>query len=207
MGRLWRRIGLCLCCGMMLLLVGCGSSNQRISQENDKLRADNLALHREIDKLRGAVKAKADRLEALESSTTPPADPDAQIPQVTYVKFGRYCTAIDNDKDGHDDLVRLYVVTLDQNKRVIPMAGKVQAQVLSIVPGKDPVTLASLRFDAKAFDASYRSNFTGIHYTLDIPLPKGEALKGVKQVTVSLLMTDLQYGTTFNKQIVLPIDP
>jgi hypothetical protein len=185
-GHVMRCLGLWLVCGLLLVAPGCGSSGKRASVENDRLRADNLQLQREIEQLHGTVKAKADQLQALESSTTPPADPGAQIPQVTFVKFGRYCTAIDENGDEHDDLIRLYVITLDQSK---------------------PVKLATRTFDAKAFDAAYRSNITGIHYTLDIPLPKGDAIKDVTQVTVSLLLTDLQHGTTFNEQIVLPIKP
>jgi hypothetical protein len=206
-GHVMRCLGLWLVCGLLLVAPGCGSSGKRASVENDRLRADNLQLQREIEQLHGTVKAKADQLQALESSTTPPADPGAQIPQVTFVKFGRYCTAIDENGDEHDDLIRLYVITLDQSKRYIPVAGNVVAQVDHLVPGKDPVKLATRTFDAKAFDAAYRSNITGIHYTLDIPLPKGDAIKDVTQVTVSLLLTDLQHGTTFNEQIVLPIKP
>lgn len=207
-GRLSRRMGLCVVCGMMMLsLSACGSSNQRVSTENDNLRRDNMQLKREIDRLHASVKAQADKLQALESSTTPPADPNAEIPQVTFVKFGRYSTALDQDSDGHDDIIRLYVLTLDQSKRFIPVAGHAVVQVDHIVAGQNPVTLAKRDFDAKAIDDAYRSNITGTHYTLDIPLPKGDALKDVQQVTVTLQITDLQVGTKLHEQIVLPVKP
>tara|TARA_Y100000589_G_scaffold216749_1_gene204467 strand:+ start:281 stop:949 length:669 start_codon:yes stop_codon:yes gene_type:complete len=208
MARLSRRLTMCFVMGWMLLTMsGCGSSNQRVSTENDSLRRDNLELKREIDRLHGSVKAQADKLQSLESSKTPPADPDAQIPQVTYVKFGRYSTALDQNNDGHDDIIRLYVLTLDQRKRFLPIAGQVVAQVDHVVAGQNPVTLATQQFDAKAVDAAYRSQFTGTHYTFDIPLPKGDAIKNIKQLTVSLQLTDLQVGTKFNEQIVLPLKP
>lgn len=201
------RISLLLAVTMVGLLVGCGSSSKLVSEENDKLRADNMQLHRELQKLHASVKAKADKLQALESSTTPPADPDAQIPQVTSIKFGRYCTALDQDGDGHDDLIRLYILTLDQLKRFIPVAGTATVQVDHLLPGQKPLTLATRSFDAKTLDEAYRSNITGTHYTLDVPLPKDDTIKNVNQVTVSLLITDLQYGTKFNEQIALPIKP
>lgn len=208
MGRLVRRMICCVVYVMMVTaLVGCGTSNQRVSTENDTLRRDNMQLKREIDRLHGSVKAQADKLQALESSTTPPADPDALIPQVTFIQFGRYSTALDEDTDGHDDLIRLYVLTLDQRKRFIPLAGIAVAQVDHIVAGQNPVTLATRHFDAKSIDEAYRSHITGTHYTLDIPLPNGDAIQNVNQVTVSLQITDLQVGTKFNEQIVLPVKP
>jgi hypothetical protein len=194
-------------CAMGLSVVGCGASTQRISQENDTLRRDKLELQREVDRLHASVKAQADKLQALETSTTPPADPDAQIPQVTFVKFGRYSSALDTNSDEHDDVVRLYVLTLDQRKRFLPIAGKAIVQVDHVVAGQAPMTLATREFAAADIDKAYRSNITGTHYTLEVPLPKDGKLNNINQVTVSLQLTDLQIGKTFNKQITLPIKP
>ena len=193
---------------IMLTMAGCTSaSTKRVSTENDKLRSENLELKREAQRLHASVKAKADELQALETSTTPPADPGAQIPRLNQVEFGRYCTAIDQDGDGHDDLIRLYVLTLDYQKRFILVAGKAIAQVDYLVAGKEPVKIASQEFAAKSFDQAYRSGITGSHYTLDIPLPKNPVMQKAGSVTVSLLLTDVQYGKTFNQQIVLPLQP
>jgi len=204
-----RRLGLFLTCGVIgLTLIACTSSSTKlISTENDKLRAANMQLHREIQKLHGSVKAKADQLQALESSTTPPADPDADIPRLSYIEFGRYSTAIDDNGDGYDDLVRLYLLTLDHQKRFIPVAGKAVVQVDHLVPGQKPVQLAVEIFDPQTFDHAYRSGLTGSHYTLDIALPKGDVMKNVTSLTVSLSLTDVQYGKTFTRQIVLPVVP
>lgn len=183
------------------------SSTKLISTENDKLRADNMTLHREIQKLHGSVKAKADQLQAMESSTTPPAEPGADIPRLSIIKLGRYSSAIDDNSDGHDDLIRLYLLTLDHQKRFIPVAGKAVVQIDHLVPGQKPVQLAVENFDAKTFDNAYRSGLTGSHYTLDIALPKGDVMKNVTALTVSLSVTDVQYGKTFTQQIVLPVVP
>ncbi|MAX27651.1 MAG: hypothetical protein CMJ19_24410 [Phycisphaeraceae bacterium] len=206
-GRLLLSMGCLTLCVISMMFAGCGTSNQRISQENDTLRRDKLELQREVDRLHASVKAKADKLQALESSTTPPADPDAQIPQVTFIKFGRYCTALDQNGDDRDDLIRLYILTLDQRKRFLPIAAKAVAQVDHIVAGQAPVTLAKRSFSAADIDKAYRSNITGTHYTLDIPLPAGDKINNINQVTVSLQITDLQIGKTFNQQITLPIKP
>lgn len=203
----WGNYSACLLAVALLLwVVGCTSS-KRISVENDKLRASNLEFKREVQRLHASVKAKADQLQALETSTTPPADPGAQIPRLNKVEFGRYCTAIDQDGDGHDDLIRLYVLTLDYQKRFIPVAGKAIAQVDHLVAGQEPIKIASQAFGVKSFDQAYRSGITGSHYTLDIPLPKKVALQNATSVTVSLSLTDVQYGKTFNQQIVLPLQP
>ena len=99
------------------------------------------------------------------------------------------------DQDGAIETIRLYVTTLDQKDRLIPVVGLAVVQVISIEPGLPPSVLAEKTFDPIEFDDAYRSGFTGTHYTLEIPLSEPLS-KDMTQLTISIALTDGATGAT-----------
>jgi hypothetical protein len=193
------RLGLCLAGATLLLIAGCGPKN--FENENDKLRRANMELKREIEQMRDKLDRQSGRIQTLQSRLAGPSQtqPLRDAPTLSQIKLGRYSGSIDNDGDGTDDTVRLYVRTLDQRGRMLPVAAKAKIQVVHIPEEGEPRRLASKNYNGKAFDEAYRSSFTGEHYTLEVKLPDSVP-ETVDEVTVKVTLEHLSSGATFSKQ-------
>ncbi len=158
----------------------------------DELRQENLNLHREVDKLNQRLEARIQQLQTMEQATTRPAVPGvspADFPRAVSLAFGRYTGAIDTHHRGRDDTLRLYVLVLDQFGHFIPVAGDVAIQVVYLQPGKAPQVLCQKNLTPAQLNATYRSGFTGTHYTIDVPLPADLAPQ-IHHVVVKVALTD-----------------
>ncbi|MCC7204207.1 MAG: hypothetical protein IT441_03945 [Phycisphaeraceae bacterium] len=198
-----RRARLCLALTMLIIApVGCGKKNYL--NENDRLRAQNLALQQEVDRLERSLDARLLELSAADASATQPsADAPAELPTLTNIDLDRYTSAVDLDNDGRDDAVRIYVRTFDQKGRFLLTAGSVDAQLVLIQPGTEPVVLTERHYDAYIVDQAYRSGFLGTHHSLDLPLPDVDKTKvsGDKvETTLKVVFTDARHGRSFEVQ-------
>jgi len=181
------------------LTTGCGPRN--FLNENDKLRAERLELQRQLEQLNTQVENLMAEKAALRQrfETAPAPLPDAEAPTLSRVRFGRYSGPVDDDGDGRDDRVRVYLQTLDQHGRMMPAAGRATLQAVVIPDEKPPYVLAQRAFDPPEFEDAFRSGFTGTHYTLELPLPEGVP-DDVKQVTVKLTFVEHLTGVELSAE-------
>lgn len=179
----------------------------RVADANDQLRKENLQLRRQVDELQQKAELRVAELERLQqqvNNTQPPAVEGAVPPLLTKLNFDRLTGAIDTNSDRADDTVRLYLRPLDQQGRFLVVAGKADVQFVALSPGRDPLVLAQKSYDAKAFDAAYRTGLTGTHYTLELALP-APLPEGVSSATISVHFTDAATGALFKAERVIPI--
>jgi hypothetical protein len=100
---------------------------------------------------------------------------------------------VDTNADGVDDIVRVYVKTLDGKLRFVQTVGELRVTAAVIEPGSDAATVAMRTLTAAEFDAAYRSGVTGTHYTIELPL--GDAApRGTESLTVRVALTDASNG-------------
>lgn len=187
-----------------LALTGCNAG--RVSEENSRLRRENMALSGQVEASKSQVERLRGQIQALQAKvdTPGPALPDVQasdLPVVTKITFGKYSGVMDTDGDGADDVVRVYVHTLDQHGRFLPAVGRAIVQVVTIEPDAAPRQLARAVFEPKQFTAAYRSGFTGTHYTLEAKLDPPLA-KDAGDVTIKVTFTDAATGAAFMAQLL-----
>src|SRR5690606_12922015 len=113
-----------------LLLVGCAHGG--FENENDRLRAVNLRLQRELDRVQQQLDLRTDELAAVRQQleTEPMPVEGARPPQLSRIELDRYSGAVDVDGDGRDDVVRAYVRPLDGQGRFLPVSGKAVVQLV-----------------------------------------------------------------------------
>jgi len=190
------------------LFTACHSQPRNFLNENDELRAKNLELGQHVQQLEQRIDQQLAQIDALQQRVGGAAalegvDP-ADLPTLTAIRFGRYSGALDTDGDGADDTLRLYLKTVDQRGRFMTAAGRALVQVAIIEPDQPPKLLGEATFPPDQFDAAYRSNFTGTHYTLEMPLPTPLPEK-LGDVTVKVHFTDAATGVTVTAQLPVPL--
>jgi hypothetical protein len=182
-----------ICCA--LGVSACGPRN--FVNENDKLRREKMSLQREIESLRQKLARRSGQLETLRGRLAGPAgtQPTLMEPVLSDIQLGDYSGPIDADGDGQHDTLRLYVDTLDQEGRLLPVVAEARVQVVHIPDKGEPQAVASNQYSAEQFNEAYRSSFTGKHYTLEVDLPR-PLPKSLDQITVKLT---LKHGPTGNR--------
>lgn len=184
-----------------LLLVGCGPRN--FQNANDELRAQRLELRQRVATLEEDLQQRLGEIEALRAQVEGPSAqlPGARPPVFAAVKLGRYTGPVDVDGEGGDDLIRLYVKTLDQQGRMLPVAARAVVQAVHLRPDAEPVLYAERTWEPDAFDAAYRTGFTGTHYTLELPLDDDAP----DELTVKITVTSAA-GVTHSAQQAFGIE-
>ncbi len=192
---------------LALLLPACGPKN--FTNQNDELRRSNLELNREVEALEKKLALRTDEVQALHqqlngSATGSATQPGVAQPTLARVEIGRYSGPVDADGDGHDDLIRLYLRTLDGQGRMFPLPATALVGLLEISDHDAPRLLASSAWDQKEFDASYREGFTGTHYTLELPLPPRPD-RPIPDALIRVSVTDARTGTNVTVQQTYPL--
>lgn len=212
----WLGASLLLLGPMALLLVAAGCSGQprNFLNDNDRLRAENLELRDRARRLEEALALREAQVAqmtphgasprgatAAPGGTGPATAPaaglaGADVPRLVGLKL--------DDRSGlvphagatqpREHVLRLYVRTLDQQGRFLPVAGAASAQAVVIRPGQPPLVLGEASLGPKALDRAYRSGMTGTHYTIEIPLSAPP--EGIASVAVRLSLTDAATGAT-----------
>ncbi|MEM1447179.1 MAG: hypothetical protein AAGF84_14055 [Planctomycetota bacterium] len=181
-----------------------GGDGRSLSEHNDELRHDNQALRQQIDETQEKLALLESELRVYRHDTDPArAIPDAVTPVFSAVEFGRYSGPIDNDRDGFDDEVRLYVKPTDQQGRTLVVPGRAVVQLLDVT-GDEPAVLAERTWEPGEWDEAHRSGFTGDHFTLVLPLPD-DLRPGLDTLNVVLELTEANRGTVRRAQAVYPL--
>lgn len=181
-----------------------GCSAGRISEENSRLRRENLELSdklvrsdAQLLRLRGQIDGLTSKFNALGKAV--PGVRAGDIPMATRITFGRYSGAFDENGDGTSDTIRIYVLTEDQKGRFIPVAGKAILQVVLIDADQGANELVRKVYEPKAWDEAYTNGLTGTHYTLEAVLPRPTEL-GQQSITVKVTLTDAATGGMLTQQ-------
>lgn len=192
----------------VFIMAGCSSGPRDFTNENDRLRKENLELEQEITKLQTSLDARLGEIQALRSKyeTDPSRVPGAEPPVLSRIEFDRYTSAVDTNNDGRDDTIRVYLDTFDQNNRFLPISGRAVLQAAVIREGQEPYLIVNNTYDAKQVTDAYRSGMLGTHYSFESPLPSDLAAD-VDEVTVKMTVTDGATGATFTTQQALRLEP
>ncbi|MEX0885645.1 MAG: hypothetical protein WD009_04320 [Phycisphaeraceae bacterium] len=156
------------------VLPGCRVGGGRsVASENTRLRQVNLDYQRQVDRLESRLVLKEGQIATLTQQleqAAPPMD-GAEVPVLSRIELGRFTAGYDTTGDGRDDTLRVYVRTLDQHGRMLPVAGRARVRAVVVPAEGEPRVLAERVYEPREWDAAYRAGFTGTHYTLELSLP------------------------------------
>ncbi len=196
----WRR-NLARCVVLMSVAALPACTGDFTTPDDDLLRR-NQALVDRVRDLEQRIDEQVLRSEALEKQIAA-GDAAAQPPKLAAVKLGRYTGSLDLDGDGRDDVIRIYLRTLDEQGRFLPVKATAVVKAVQIAADADPATIVERHYDHEAFDQAYRTGLTGTHYTLELKLPDETA--DVPQAEVAVFVTDQTSGNTFSQTKMLAI--
>jgi hypothetical protein len=174
----------------------------------DDLRRDNLELRQQVEQLNANIEQRLQHIQVLEQQLErageSPVVAGATVPHFVSVRFDRYSGFLDTTHDDKDDTLRLYVQTLDQDGRFIPIAARVVVQAVVIRPEQPPLVIVQHTFEPDAFLQAYRSGFMGTHYTLELPLP-ADLAPDIDSAAVQISVTDVAGGATAKREATMRI--
>jgi len=193
---------LCLL-SVVLSLAGCGPKN--FINDNDKLREKNLRLEQKVAELEEQIELHQGEIDSLRAkSAGERAIKEADPPVLAKLEFSDYSGAVDNDQDGKDDLLRMYLTPLDHQGRLLPVAGRLKIQAVAIQDEAPPALLASRTYEPDDFDDAYRANLTGYHYTIELDLPDSID-PAITSVTVKATLTEAVTGHVLSTEEIVDI--
>ena len=157
---------------LLLATAGCGGSGaMRASRANDRLRAENLDLKDEAERLSLRNKELEAQLQAATEEPRPLAEEyRIHAPHVAALSIDSYSHVVDNSGDGRPETLVLYVSPRDGLGRFVQMVGRLTAQATVMPIDADPITLGRITLGPAEIRQAYRSSFMGTHYTVEVPL-------------------------------------
>ena len=185
---------------LLATLTACGPSTGTLSQQNDELRRQNLELKQEVDELSRRIQGRLEQLRAMESQPGVAAAQAADRPTLTSIAFAKFSGVADDDGDGQRDTARVYIKTLDQRGRFLPVTGSATLKAVRIPDEGQPIVLAERRWGRDAWEQAFHTGFAGTHYTLEAELQQTPQDAG--PVTIQVTVTDAATGASFTEQLV-----
>ena len=160
-----------------------------LEQENARLQRHIVAqekqieqLHRQIAELRGL-----------------PAEQMDELIQVSRIEFGRFTRAFDQDEDGYDEGIVVYLHTLDRAGDRIKSAGTVQLELWDLAETEGNQKLGQWRYDMTELGDYWLSGFGTYHFKFELDWP-ARMPPGNKNLTIKLTFSDALTGKVFEIQ-------
>ncbi|WP_432797917.1 hypothetical protein [Poriferisphaera sp. WC338] len=185
--------------GCSVTVGGGNKTTGQIVKENLELRKEVKDLTERIDLREAEVQALRQQVEAGKHPL-----PGAEPPVLVRLELARYTGPVSTRGEVGDTEVIAYVKTEDQQGRMMPVAGEALLQVVYLPNQGEPRLLVDKRYNAKAWDEAYRSNFTGTHYTLKANLPEGMPA-GEYDCTLRVMFLQAETGARFSAQEAIKV--
>ncbi|XAM01302.1 hypothetical protein OT109_07895 [Phycisphaeraceae bacterium D3-23] len=199
------RLALLACVLLSLALPGCGASSNKLSTQNDELRRSNMDLERAVDQLGEQLAMRERELAAMRAAEGGGPVEGVDGPRLAGIELDRLTGllptgAVAGDGSGVAEL-RVYLRPVDQDGRIITVAGTARLRLIHTPAQGDPVALVDKEYDADQFHAAYRDGITGTHYTLEAQVPADTQITG--GLTVHVALTDVVTGRVYTVERVV----
>ena len=193
-----RRSGLLF--SIILLLAGC----QQASLKSGAVAGDTPDdLRRQIDVLRQENARQQQQLQEQEKQLAALRGfaPDRlnYLVHVERIEFGRFSRGYDDNKDGIDDGLNLYLALADAQGDTIKAAGDVAIEVWDLAAPAQEQRLGHWLFPAQELAQYWLGGPMANHYRFKLAWPHG-SLPQHRNLTVKLTFTDALTGQTFEIQ-------
>lgn len=162
------------------------SQNQQLQKDLEQQRAAQMQLQRELEQFRGM-----------------PDDRREQLVQVAGIEFGRFTDAVDRDKDGFDDGVKVYLVLRDREGDVIKAAGTVDLELWDLDAAENQRRYQH-HFDLKETAGCWLSGMMADHFKFEIPWAKNTPPRHAN-LTIKLTYTDALTAKSWQIQKMITV--
>lgn len=189
-----------LVCGNL----GCGGTSAGTVQNADRitevqrLKDENERLKTELAQKNDQLAVQAATLAELRGMTG-----DRSLDKIVHVDrlaIDPLSGGYDDDRDGVDEGVVVYLSLFDQFGGTMRAAGSASVTLLNLADPKDSKVVGEVNLTAEALGKMWYGAFLTSHYTIKIPWSGGAARPPSKDITVVVTFTDLLTGRVFSDQ-------
>ncbi len=200
MQRFWQTAGVLLSIGMGGSL-GCGPETPPGTvTELQRLRDQVISLNQRLVSREEQIREQAQRIQELQNlSGERTLD---RLVHVQRVEIDRLSGGYDDDRDGVDDGVVVYLRLLDaeQGGDAIKAAGSVGVRLLDLAQAPESQLVGQVHLSSEQLRPMWYGRFLTSHYTIKVPWADDKIRPTQKTVTVLVHYTDLLTGKTFQAQ-------
>ncbi len=193
------------CILTLALTVGCqdqaaDSRVTQVQQLQDKVEAQaRLLVEKDAQLL--ATETEIQKLRQLEGDRA--LD---RLVHVAKIELERLSGGYDDDKDGVDEGVVVYLVLKDQDGDTLKAAGNLDVRLVDLAMPEGRQVVGKLALDSQALRSHWFGRFLTSHYTVRIPWSGGLKRAPHKSITVLVRFTDLLSGRVFSTQKDVEVD-
>lgn len=181
--------------------VGGDARIAQIQELEDRVEQQGLAISQKDEQL--AVQAK--RIQELQGATAEQAIEN--LVHVDKIEIERLSGGYDDDHDGIDEGVVVYLRLLDKEGDAIKAAGSARVRLLDLSRPDGSHTVGEVALEAAALRPMWFGRLMTYHYTIKVPWSGGSEPLGARTVTVRVEFTELLSGKTFEAQSVVEASP
>jgi hypothetical protein len=182
---------------------GCNgqSSDPRIAevqQLEDRIEQQGRAIAQKDEQLA----AQAKRIQELQNLSGERAI--ESLVHVDKIEIERLSGGYDDNHDGIDEGVVVYLRILDKEGDAIKAAGGAKVQILDLSQPEGARTVAEVSLDAAALRPMWFGRLMTYHYTIKVPWPSGSR-PAAKSLTARVEFTELLSARTFEAQAAVEL--
>ena len=185
-----------LLCLLLVLAGGCEDvlrSDNSMRTELSELRTESAQLQQQNIEQREQIDKLQERMTQLRGFDEGRLE---HLVRAEKIEFGRFSRAYDDDKDGVDDGVVIYLLVRDQQGDVIKAAGEVEIEVWDLAAEEGEQQLGQWRFDFETLGKYWLSGALADHYKFKSAWQAGKKPTHAN-LTVKLVFKDALEGKVF----------
>jgi len=169
------------------------SALKELTQKNQQLQSDLIRKNKQIAKL----------TQQLRSYQGFASNRYEHLIKVYQIKFGRYTLAYDEDEDGFDEGIIIYLKLLDEAGDKIKAAGEVDIELWDLAANEGDRYLNRWHFDLEEMQKYWRGGFLANHYRFTFPWP--DKKPSHPNVTLKIRFKDGLTGNVFEIQKLINV--
>jgi hypothetical protein len=181
---------------LLWLVVGCNDKTQLIDDSRAKLIQEKRQLQQEKAALEQEITQLQEQIATLQKF---PPDRMTQLVKVEKIEFGKFTRAYDGDleqdQDGYDDGVLVYLILKDKDGDVVKAAGTVEIEIWDLAAAKHIIGELIPMSDLQNY---WLSGPLTNHYKFQLPWPKANPPTH-RFLTLKLRFQEALTGKTFEE--------
>lgn len=189
-----------------ILMGGCPSSGGGGTSDRTRIQelSDQVATQsRTIEMQREQIDDLSTRLQRVQAMS--PNQKLDLLPHVTSVRLATLSGGYDDNHDGIDDGIVLYISPVDQEGDVIKAAASVQVRLLDLSAQGDGQAVGQTSLDANQMKPLWFGKL-GAHYTVKIPWSGGRNRPPAASITAVVSFQDYLTGKVYPLQEVFKVN-
>ena len=194
-----------LCLIAALSVGGCQfaspSSPTTSASDGENSAAQIADLQRQVASQQDEIQRLSEQLEGLRGFGQDRLD---NLVQVETIAFGRFTRGYDDNDDGRDDGVTVYLILRDRQRDVVKAAGQVRIELWDLAQPAGKRELARREFDLKTLPKHWLGGLGANHFKFQIPWPEKDP-PAHPHLTLKLTFTSALTGRPFEIQKLLSV--